>query len=335
MGELRRDPIIGRWVIVETDENSLPAADYEKEDHTCYQAAICQFCVGKEAQTPTEVDAIRFDGSPPNAPGWNARVIPNKFPALKIEGDLDKRGVGIYDMSNGVGAHEVVIETPEHNKNLADFSTEEVAWVIRLYQNRTMSLAQDRRFKYIMIFKNYGESAGTSVEHAHSQIIALPMIPKYVVDELEGARAYYDSRGRCIFCDMMQEEFAEKERIIVENESFLSFCPFVPRYPFENWIMPKEHNSDFATMGDKERFALADILKNVLSRMKKVLSDPAYNFYLHITPVNHEKEKGYHWHIEIVPKLTREAGFEWGTGFYVVRTSPSVAAKYLREAMEK
>ena len=333
MAELRRDPIIGRWVIVETDENSLGVDAYEKESHSPYQAAICQFCAGRERQTPAEVDAIRFNGSPANTPGWVARVVPNKFPALKIEGDLDKRGMGIYDISNGVGAHEVVIETPDHNKHLADLTTEEMACVIQLYQNRTVNLAKDRRFKYVMIFKNYGEAAGTSVEHAHSQIIALPMIPKYVLEELEGARAYYDSRGKCIYCDMIQQEYSEKVRIILENEMLVAFCPFVPRYPFENWILPKEHNSDFATMGDKERLALAGILKNILLRMKKVLADPPYNFYLHMAPVNHEKEKSYHWHIEIVPKLTREAGFEWGTGFYVIQTSPSVAARYLREIM--
>lgn len=332
MAQVRRDPVIGRWVIVEQREKSLSPADYEKEPHVIKQDAVCQFCAGREAQTPPEVDAIRAGAYAPNASGWQARVVPNKFPALRIEGELDRRGVGLYDMSNGIGAHEVLIETPEHNKNFADYSLEEVINVIKLYQSRSASLARDKRFKYIMIFKNYGQSAGASVEHAHSQIIALPMVPKYVAEELEGAKQYYDFRGRCVFCDMIAQEYQDQRRIITSNDGFVSFCPFVPRFPFESWIFPKDHASDFVTLQETERRELAEILKSVLLRIKVCLSDPSYNFYLHVSPVDYENPQSYHWHIEIVPQLTRVAGFEWGTGFYVVRTAPSVAAEYLRAA---
>lgn len=333
MAQVRRDPVIGRWVIVEQREKSLAPQDYEKEPHVIKQEAVCQFCPGREGQTPAEVDAIRPGPYAPNANGWLTRVVPNKFPALRIEGELARRGVGLYDMSNGIGAHEVLIETPEHNKNFADYSVDEVARVIKLYQNRSASLARDKRFKYIMIFKNYGQSAGASVEHAHSQIVALPMVPKYVAEELEGAKQYYDFRGRCVFCDMIQQEYQDQRRIITSNDGFLGFCPFVPRFPFESWIFPKNHGSDFVTMQDKERGELAEILKSVLLRMKICLSDPSYNFYLHVAPIEYENPQSYHWHIEIVPQLTRIAGFEWGTGFYVVRTAPSVAAEYLRAAV--
>ncbi|MCR4337370.1 MAG: galactose-1-phosphate uridylyltransferase [Candidatus Omnitrophica bacterium] len=333
MTQLRRDPVVGRWVIVEDEKNALGPEHYEKEDHSLKERAICQFCPGRENQTPPEVDAIREHGSHPNSSGWFARVVSNKFPALRIEGELNKRGSGVYDISNGIGAHEVLIETPDHDKNLADLSVEEVERVIRLYQNRSNSLARDKRFKYIMIFKNYGRSAGASVEHAHSQVIALPMIPKYVAQELEGAEEYYQRRGKCIFCDMLRQEEEEQERIFAQNEGFLAFCPFVPRYPFETWILPKEHLFEFGEMTEKGRWQLAEVLKDVLLRIKKVLQDPSYNFYLHVAPINFDKKFGfYHWHIEIVPKLTREAGYEWGSGFYVVRTPPRLAAKYLREA---
>lgn len=332
MADQRRDPIIGRWVIVESREKSLGPEAYEKEPHKPAEQAICQFCSGRETQTPHEVDAIRPQHSAPNSPDWLARVVPNKFPALKIEGGLDHHGIGIYDMSNGVGAHEVLIETPDHGKNLADLPAEHVAHVIRLFQSRSLSLAQDKRFKYIMVFKNYGQSAGASVEHAHSQIIALPMVPKYVHEELEGAERYYDFRGRCVFCDMIRHEYKDVRRIVVSNDSFLGFCPFVPRFPFETWIFPKDHGLDFLTMGDAQRHHLAVILKDVLLRMKICLSDPSYNFYLHVPPVDYKNKDSYHWHIEIVPQLTRVAGFEWGTGFYVVRTAPSVAAEYLRKS---
>ena len=331
MSELRRDPVVGRWVIVHT-EDSLHPDDFEKEDHASRELKTCQFCPGKENQTPFEVEASRPNGGSPNTPGWSVRVVPNKFPALKIEGDIDRRGIGIFDMSNGIGAHEVVIETPDHVKNLADFTNEEMLEVIKKYQSRSVSLSGDKRFKYILIFKNFGESAGASLEHAHSQIIALPMVPKYVREELNGAREYFEYRGRCVFCDMIHQEYQDKERIVTENESFVGFCPYVPRYPFETWIFPKAHSSQFATLGADEQFKLACILKEILLRMKVVLSNPSYNFFLHVTPVNYENQESYHWHIEIIPKLTRLAGFEWGTGFYIVSTDPGVAAKYLRDA---
>lgn len=332
MLEVRRDPVIGRWVMVHKREGSLGPADYDKEKHVLKQEAVCQFCSGREAQTPPEVDAIRPGPYAPNAPGWLTRVVPNKFPALRIEGNLDRRGVGLYDMTNGVGAHEVLIESPDHARNLADFTVDEVVNVIKLFQSRSASLARDKRFKYIMIFKNYGQSAGASVEHAHSQIIALPMVPKYVAEELEGAKKYYDFRGRCVFCDMIQQEYHDQRRIITSNDGFVSFCPFVPRFPFESWIFPKDHATDFVTMDEANRHKLATILKDVLLRIKICLTDPSYNFYLHVPPVDYENAQSYHWHIEIVPQLTRVAGFEWGTGFYVVRTAPSVAAEYLRGA---
>jgi len=332
MSELRRDPIIGRWVFVETKENSWVPQDYEVEQHPIKQAAVCQLCPGKEQQTPPEVAAVRSNGSESNTSDWIARVVPNKFPALKIEGNIDKRGEGIYDFSNGVGAHEVLVETPNHNQiNLADFKIEDIINVIKLYQDRSLNLAKDKRFKYILIFKNYGESAGASIEHAHSQIIALPMVPKYVLEALEGYTNYYSFRGRCVYCDMIQQEYQNEERIITENESFISFCPYAPRYPFECWIIPKEHNHEFRLLSDEDCFLLAKILKEVLSRIKEALSDPSYNFYIHVAPVNCGGPKNYHWHIEILPQLARVAGFEWGTGFYVIRTSPVVAAKHLRD----
>lgn len=330
MSEFRRDPIIGQWVIVHTHD-SWSSEKYEKDPHYIRQAVNCQFCPGKEHFTPPEIDAIRENGSTPNQPGWKVRVISNKFPALRVEGEIDRRHVGIYDVSNGVGAHEVVIETPDHHKGLADLEEGDVADVLKKYQSRMVDLARDRRFKYIIIFKNYGESAGTSVEHPHSQIIALPMVPEYVLKELSGARRYYEEHKRCLFCDIIEQEYRDKERIIAQNEEFIVFAPFAPRYPFECWILPKKHSSQFASIAEHERLSLAQLLKDCLARIKLCLSDPSYNFYLHVSPVNYEGEESYHWHLEIVPRLTQFSGFEWGSGYYVVRTSPEDAAQYLRE----
>jgi len=331
MGEFRCNPIIGQWVMVEDDAHSLGPQDYEKADQTRTKQAVCQFCEGREDQTPEEVDAVRHDGSPANGPGWSARVVPNRFPALRIEGSLEKRGMGIYDISNGIGAHEIVIETNDHTRDLADLSVDEIAGVLKLFQRRILSLAKDKRFKYIMIFKNFGRSAGTSVEHAHSQIIALPMVPRSVLAELEGGRQYFGFRGRCVYCDMIQQEYEDQERLVVDNGTFLAFCPYVPQYSFESWVIPKDHESHFHTLTDERRRQLAEVLKEILSRLMACLHQCSYNFYLHTAPVNYQDSESFHWHIEIVPQIARESGYEWGTGFSLVRTSPVKAAAYLKE----
>ena len=184
----------------------------------------------------------------------------------------------------------------------------------------------------MVIFKNFGSSAGATVEHTHSQIIALPMVPKTVLEELKGAEHYHQYRGRCVFCDMIAQEYQDKERIVVENTSFLAFCPYAPRYAFETWIIPKGHSADFADADESTQAHLAQILQDVLKKIKKVLGNPSYNYYLHTAPIGYANSVCYHWHIEIIPKLTRSVGFEWGTGLHIVPTFPQDAARYLREA---
>lgn len=330
MPELRREPIVGRWVVIKDDPEVLPE-DFEREDHTPRKQSTCPFCDGKEHLTPPEIEAVRPSESKPNASGWKVRTVPNKFPALKPEGALEKLGVGIYDMTTGIGAHEVVIETPDHNKQLVDVSQEDMTSVIETYIHRAQILSKDKRFKYICIFKNFGESAGTSMEHSHSQIIALPMVPKFVGEELEGARNYYRYRGRCIFCDIIHQEHQDKERIVTENLDFMAFCPFAPRYAFETWIIPKRHSANFILMNGSEKKELARMLKDILNRIKTVLFNPSYNFFIHVAPNDYDAPESYHWHIEIIPKLTRSVGFEWGTGLHIVPTPPRVAARYLRQ----
>ncbi len=333
MSELRRDPIGGRWVIVNTDDPLKPE-EYGRDILKGGKSPICPFCYGNEAQTTPEIISLRDPGTQPNTPGWQVRVIPNKFPALQIEGDLDKRGLGMYDLSNGLGAHELVVETPYHEKDLCDLTVQELTNVINFYCQRTVDLERDRRFKYIMIFKNYGVSAGATIEHPHTQIIALPMVPKNVKEEIIGAQNYFEYRDRCVFCDMLRQELQEKERIILENKNFLAFCPFVSRFPFEIWIMPKKHAKYFCQTPYEEIPDLAVILQGIVAKVKKVFGDISYNFIIHTSPSNSEGENtdSYHWHLEFLPILTRVAGFEWGTGFYIVPTPPEIAAKLLKEA---
>jgi len=329
MSELRRDPITGRWNIINTDE-PLGPADFEHEAQAP-SSATCPFCYGNERMTPPEIYAIRPPNSPPNGSGWQLRVVPNKFPALRIEGQLERRGLGLFDLSNGVGAHEVIIETPDHQKRMTDLSLQELEQVLTVFKLRSLDLRGDRRLKYSLIFKNYGLPAGASLEHPHSQLIALPIIPKRVAEELKGAERYFEFRGRCPFCDMLQQELKDDERVICDNKSFAAYCPFVSSFPFEVWILPKVHRADFASVTPDVLRDLVRIMKEVLMRLQLTLLDPPYNFIIHSAPVHTAEREEYHWHLEIMPKLTKVAGFEWGTGFYINPTPPELAAKALRE----
>lgn len=337
MPELRRDPVIGRWVIISTERAKRPSdfkvAPEERRPGPCF------FCDGHEAETPPEVFALRDNRGAPNSPGWQVRVVPNKYPALRIEGELNREGVGMCDMMNGVGAHEVIIETPDHDKNLADLDEFHISKVLWVYTQRIADLGRDDRFKYVLVFKNQGEAAGASLQHAHSQLIATPVTPKRVKEELVGARAYYDYKQRCIFCDYIKQETRLfTNRLITETEGFVALSPFAARFPFETWILPKRHMCDFTYIEGRDFGDLANVLRTVLSKMRVALNDPAFNYMLHTSPFRRPRpgywstiEQDYHWHIEIIPRLTKMAGFEWGSGFYINPTPPEVATQVLRD----
>jgi UDPglucose--hexose-1-phosphate uridylyltransferase len=329
MPELRKDPIIGRWVIISTERGKRPT-DFASVP-PAKSSNFCPFCVGNETKTPPEVYALRDEGSKPNTPGWKVRVVPNKFPALQIEGQLNRQGEGIYDKMNGIGAHEVIIETPDHDKTLSDLDEETVAEVLFTWKERILDLKKDERFKYIVIFKNHGEAAGASLEHSHTQLVAMPIIPKRVTEEIEGARKYYDFKERCIFCDIVSQELSDDVRVVSSNESFLAIEPFAARFPFETWILPKTHRPAFQESEKNEIRYLARILKEILLKINAALNSPPYNFILHTLPLQGDNRSWYHWHLEIMPTLTKVAGFEWGSGFYINPTAPEEAAKYLRE----
>ncbi len=331
MPELRKDPIVGRWVIISTERSKRPR-DYAISSTRATEGGFCPFCEGNESSTPPEVLAYREQGCPPNNPGWQLRAIPNKFPALKIEGELDREGLGVYDKMSGIGAHEVIIESPDHSKNMSDLTPEEMYNVMISYRERIIDLKQDHRLRYILVFKNHGAAAGASLEHTHSQLIALPIIPISVAEELQGTNTYFNLKERCIFCDLVRQETRDGSRVVMENEYFLAICPFAPRFPFETWVLPKKHYSSYDMMEDKEEYKkLASIMLKVLGKIDKGLNSPPYNFILHTSPVNiNEGSKNYHWHFEIMPTLAKVAGFEWGTGFYINPTPPEDAAEYLR-----
>jgi UDPglucose--hexose-1-phosphate uridylyltransferase len=331
MPELRKDPITGRWVIISTERRKRPS-DFRLERATTLGAEECPFCDGREDLTPPEVLAYRHDGGAPNAPGWDLRVVPNKFPALMVEGGLEREAEGMFDRMNGIGAHEVIIETPDHGKTLASMSEAEIERVLWAYRERILDLKKDIRFRYILIFKNHGAAAGATLEHTHSQLIALPIVPDFVREEIDGARRHFAAKERCVFCDIIHEETAAGRRVILENAEIVALAPFAPRFPFETWLLPKRHGARFEEAPRPQYEALARLLKSVLVRMDRALETPAYNLIIHSSPFSEETTEYYHWHVELIPKLTKVAGFEWGTGFYINPTSPEEAARVLREA---
>ncbi len=328
MPELRKDPVSGRWVIISIERGKRPS-DFTSRAHA-KKGGFCAFCEGNEHTTPPEIFALRPDGSRPNTPGWTLRVVPNKFPALRIEGELNRVGDGMFDKMNGIGAHEVIIESPEHNLTLSTMPLKSVEDVLLAFHYRISDLKKDRRFKYVLVFKNEGDAAGASLEHTHSQLIALPIVPRLVEEEIEHARNYYNDKERCIFCDIIHQEINSGVRVISENQDFISLAPFAPRSPFETLILPKRHESSF--MPDGKLNLMAQILQQTLRQIDKALDYPPYNMLIHTSPFKEETNEYYHWHIEIKPKLTSTAGFEWGSGFYINPTPPEEAAKFMREA---
>jgi UDPglucose--hexose-1-phosphate uridylyltransferase len=326
--ELRKDPVVGRWVIIATERARRPS-DFVTEP-VRPRATTCAFCEGQEAQTPPEILAGRPRDGQPNRPGWTYRVVPNKFPALRIEGELEPVGEGLFDRMNGVGAHEVVIETPAHGASLADLSVDAVADVLFAFRERMLDLKKDPRFAYVLVFKNHGEAAGASLEHPHSQLIATPIIPIMVSEELAGSAQYYDMKERCVWCDMVRQERRGRGRLVVESHDFAALAPFAPRFPFETWILPVPHRAAFEESTEEELRGAAGILGEVLRRMNRVLGDPPFNFMLHTAPFREAQLESFHWHLEVIPKLTRVAGFEWGSGFFINPVPPEDAADALR-----
>ncbi len=330
MLELRKDPVVGRWVIISTARGKRPM-DFsaKKEDDP---GGFCPFCPGNEDKTPKEIlsyPPTAYD----HATDWSLRVVPNKFPALEVEGELHRRADGIYDKMNGIGAHEVIIETPDHKQEFVDFSTQKTHDVLNAYRDRIIDLHRDNRFRYVMVFKNHGEAAGASLFHTHSQLIAMPIVPKRVTEELKGAKSYFDYKERCIFCDIVEQELDDRVRLIQETDHFLSISPYAPRFPFETWILPKSHRCFFENTTSEALHDLAGILSSTLKRIRIALDNPPYNFLIHNAPFDHKDPDSYHWHIEIMPRSTRIAGFEWGTGFNINPTPPEESAAYLRDAL--
>jgi len=331
MPELRKDYVTDTWVVFSASRAQRPGAFRGGKSTT--DPEKCPFCYGHEHMTPPEVLAYRKDGVP-NGPGWWIRCVPNKYPALQVEGEVHRHVSQLFHSVNGVGAHEVIVETPEHEHHLSMQSEFQVQEIITAYKQRYLDLIRDKRFKYILIFKNHGERAGASLSHPHSQLIAEPIVPRRIVEEVNSLNRFYESTGgSCLYCEIVETELEEEKRIVSENESFVCLSPYAARFPFESWILPKAHEMAFEDIADDERTPFARILKDILGRMFGILDDPPFNYYIHTAPCD-RKETKYHWHLEITPRLTETAGFERGTGFYINPVMPEDAAAILRERVK-
>jgi UDPglucose--hexose-1-phosphate uridylyltransferase len=328
MSELRKDPITGRWVIISTDRRKRPS-DFHLSPVRVAPDPSCPFCEGHEAMTKGELLARRRNGSHANQPGWDLRVVPSQFPVLRVEGTLDRMGEGLFDKMNGIGAHEVIIESPRHEATLATMEESAVEEVLWAFRERLLDLKQDRRFRYIIVFKNYGAAAGAALTHSYSQLIALPIVPREVREEVDGARAHFQQKERCVFCDIVRQETGGP-RLVAENADMVALAPYAPRFPFETWILPTRHHASFEEAPRHEYQSLARMLGDVLRRMNVMLEMPPYNLLIHSAPLQEAVGEYYHWHVEIIPTLTRVAGFEWATGFYLNPTAPEEAAQVLR-----
>ena len=337
INQLRRDPLTGRWTIILNDEVKLDRLIINSRVKQEPLVGVCPFCEKNEKFTPNEIMALRKEGYGTNDSGWRVRVIPDKKPVLQIYGETNDRGVGLYDVLDGIGAHEIVIETPNHHEFLPDLSEDHITEVLWTYKERMLDLKEDERFRYIMVHKNSGEAQGMTIDHSYSFIIGSPITPKRVKDELVNSREYYHYKERCVLCDIIRQELMTKERIVSEDSYFVAFTPFASRRPFEVWLAPRKHQAFFEW--ESEIRALSAMLKTVLTRIFKLLHRPDYTMVIHSGPnlkAGRKRkywqtlEKDFHWHIEITPRLRHYTGFEVSAGFPVNSILPGNAAELLR-----
>ncbi|MBI5640927.1 MAG: galactose-1-phosphate uridylyltransferase [Nitrospirae bacterium] len=333
--ELRKDPLLGRWIAVlsqpKAPSDYLLSRNGEAEDS-------CIMCAGREKETPAEIMSVprlHTDGS---AKGWWTRVIPNFSPVFQVEGDLGRRGEGMYDKMNSIGANEVIIESPDHSLRPEDMGLEQMKRVLRTYRARMADLEKDPRLRYTLIYKNSGKDAGALYSHSISHLASTPVIPKRVKEELDGAKQYFAYKERCLFCDILREELRVGSRVILETGHFVAFCPYASKFPFESWIVPKRHHCAFQDVTEEEIEDMALILSSILKKLRTAFDGLPFNYFIHSAPNRiprkdhwHTLGDDFHWHLEIMPRLLKTSGFEWGSGFYILPTSPEYASKYLRE----
>lgn len=330
MPEIRHNIITREWVIIATERTKRPeefAKPNVRRPAMVHHDPKCPFCPGNEDKTPPEVFRIN------NGSAWQVRVVPNKFAALDAGAELIRRVDGLKRTISGAGIHEVIIETPLHDKSLAQLTESEMDSVIEAYRHRYDAVTRDPRVAHVTLFRNHGERAGTSLEHPHSQLVGTPIIPPQVRDRMENALRFYDENGDCIFCSVMADELVDLSRIIVQSEHFVAFIPYAALTPFHIWIFPLRHTATFLEATESELADLSRTLRKVLRKIYFGLDNPDYNLSLRTPPREAAGLKYYHWYVSLIPRVTRVAGFEIGSGMFINVALPEASADFLRRAL--
>lgn len=333
MPEMRQDAVTGRWVIIATERARRPEKPEvdKNSDKLPKHKKECFFCWGNEHTTPPEVYSVRVDGSDPDSSGWLLRVVENKFAAVNLGQGFEIEEIApLYNRGYATGKAEVIIETHYHSKCQSEQSLIELKRLLKCYVDRYQTLLEEKELKYILLFRNCGAVAGASLEHPHSQIIAIPVVPPSVQEELEGSKKYYTKNKSCIYCDQLEKELEDGSRIIYENDHFVSLAPYASRTPFETLIIPKFHSARFESIDSRQLNSLASLWKATFHKLDAGLANPPYNYFIHTAPTQQNVDQHYHWHVEIIPKLTVVAGFELGTGMFINITIPEECAEFLR-----
>jgi len=330
MSEIRQDPTTKEWVIIATERSKRPDDFINRQSKPELPAfsLSCPFCPGNEKMTPPESFILRDETNQ----GWRVRVFPNRFPALTPDGSTKRRETdGFFLDMNGVGVHEVIVDTPKHNESLAEVDDNQIMDVLQTYQKRYIALSENPFIKLIIIFKNHGPEAGTSLEHSHSQLVATPVVPRHIRNKHEIAAQYYDDTGRPLYSDIVNHELEIGKRIVMNTDKFVVFHPFASHAPFETWIVPRTYQTGFGNVSSEDISSLANVLRTTLLKLYRGLNDPDFNLIIDTAPIGDENKDYYLWHIRIVPRLTEVAGFEIGSGVNINTALPEETAQFMRE----
>jgi len=338
INEMRKDYILDRWVVIASHRKRRPT-DFAKAKESV-KPSVCPFCPGNEHMTPPAVLVYREvdgkilkdkDSDSFRHKDWLVRCFSNLYPAFAppTEERIENSKLGPFESTRAVGHHEVIVESPDHDEHPSIARISQIVHVVNAYIDRLRYLSSRGYVKYVSIFRNHGPDAGASLSHAHTQVIAIPILPRVVMEELSGCKSFWDQNNRCLFCDIIERE-RRSPRLIWENKRFIAFAPWAGVHPFEFWIFPKRHQSTLLNATSDEVRELAEILRFSFGGLRSLLEDPSYNFGFHIVPA-----EPYHWHIEVYPKLAIWAGFEKSTGMFINVVPPEEASQSLREAVQK
>ncbi|MGB5158886.1 galactose-1-phosphate uridylyltransferase [Desulfobacterium sp. N47] len=327
--EMRYNPVIGEWVIYATSRRTRP--DEMRSQTGVHTPPVlshepsCPFCPGNEHMLPGILLEVTD-----NSNNWTVRVVPNRYPALTPEGNSIESDIGVYRVMRGIGKHEVIIESRYHDRPIGLLSIEEAQSLIKVYNRRYRDLAAGPGIRTVLIFRNHGATAGTSLAHPHSQIIAAGFVPRLIMDRKRQALSYFNTSGRCLFCRLIDDEIQDSRRILFANDHFIGFVPYAAETPYEVWVVPKTHRGNFGDISENEKAGLAESLQSVIACLRFKLNDPDYNFVIHSIPFAEVLEaQALHWYVHIQPRLTTPAGFEMGSGIRINPSLPEDDAAFL------